>query len=97
MKRTNLAKLHISPIRLHLVFSLRIFSSVKNFGNILPTFRLSTLDHLLSGSILNHLIRSKDAGCIFMFLSAMPSGVSVAHIYVLILPLHHLQMIDSFP
>ena len=46
--------------------------------------------HLLSGSILNHLMHSKDAECILMFLSAMPRGVSVAHIYVLILPLHHL-------
>ena len=42
------------------------------------------------GDNLNHLMRSKDAGCILMFLSAMPRGVSVAHIYVLLLPLHHL-------
>ena len=48
------------------------------------------LDHLLSGSILNHLMHLKDAECIFMFLSAMPRGVSVAHIYVPKLPLHHL-------
>ena len=41
------------------------------------------LGHLLSGSILNHLMHSKDAECILMFLSAMPRGVSVAHIYVL--------------
>ena len=46
--------------------------------------------HLLSGSILNHLMHSKDAECILIFLSAMPRGVSVAHIYVLKLPLHHL-------
>ena len=46
------------------------------------------LGHLLSGSILNHLMHSKDAECILMFLSAMPRGVSVAHIYVLKLPLH---------
>ena len=32
----------------------------------------------------------KDAECILMFLSAMPKGVSVAHIYVLKLLLHHL-------
>ena len=48
------------------------------------------LGHLLSGSILNHFMHSKDAECILMFLSAMPRGVSVAHIYVLKLPLHHL-------
>ena len=41
-------------------------------------------------TILNHLMHSKDAECILMFLSAMPRGVSVAHIYVLKLPLHHL-------
>ena len=51
---------------------------------------ISFLGHLLSGSILNHLMHSKDAECILMFLSAMPRGVSVAHIYVLKLPLHHL-------
>ena len=39
--------------------------------------------HLLSGSILNHLMHSNDAECILMFLSAMPRGVSVAHIYAL--------------
>ena len=55
------------------------------------------LGHLLSGSILNHLMHSKDAECILMFLSAMPRGVSVAHIYVLKLPLHHLQMVGNFP
>ena len=46
--------------------------------------------HLLSGSILNHLMCSKDAECTLMFLSAMPRGVSVAHIYVLKQTLHHL-------
>ena len=39
---------------------------------------------------LNNLMLSKDTKCILMFLSAMPRGVSVAHMYVLILPLHHL-------
>ena len=39
---------------------------------------------------LIHLMHSSDAECILMFLSAMPRGVSVAHIYVLKLPLHHL-------
>ena len=48
------------------------------------------LGHLLSGSIIIHLMRSKDAECILMFLSAMPRGVSFAHIYVLKLPIHHL-------
>ena len=48
--------------------------------------------HLLSGSILNHLMHSnhlmysKDVECILMFLSAMPKDVSVAHIYALGLP-----------
>ena len=46
--------------------------------------------YILSGSILNQLMHSKDAACILMFLSAMPRDVSVAHIYVLKLPLHHL-------
>ena len=41
------------------------------------------LGHLSLGSILNHLMHSKDAECILMFLSAMPRGVSVAYIYVL--------------
>ena len=73
MIRTKLAKLNISPIRLHSASSVRIPNSVNNFQNMLPTI----------GS-------SKDVECILTFLSAMPKGVSVALIYVLKLPLHHL-------
>ena len=47
-----------------------------------PLFLCDLSGHLLSGSILNNLMRSKDTECIIMFLSAMPRGVSVAHIYV---------------
>ena len=36
-------KLHISPIRLHSASSVRIPSSVNNFRDMLPTFRLSPL------------------------------------------------------
>ena len=90
MIRTKLAKLHISPIMLHSTSFVCIPSSVNNFRNMLPIFGYLLSGHLLSGNILNHLIRSKDSECIVMFLSAMPRGVSVAHIYVLKLPLHHL-------
>ena len=54
MISNNLAKLHISLIRLHSASSVRIPSSVKDFGNMLPTIRLSPFGHLLSESILNH-------------------------------------------
>ena len=74
MIRTIKTKLHLSPISLHSASSVRIPSSVNNFRDM---------------SILNHLMHSKDAEYILMFLSAMPRGVSVAHIYVLKLPLHH--------
>ena len=90
MIRIRLVKLHISPMRLHLASSVYISSSVNNFWKMLPTIRLSALEHLLSGSILNHLKRLKDVEYILMFLSAMPSGLSVAHTYVLKLPLNHL-------
>ena len=50
---------------------------------MLPTISYLFLGHLLSGNILNHLMHSKDVECILMFLSAMPRGVYVAHIYVL--------------
>ena len=86
MIRTKLAKLNISPIRLHYVPSVRIPSSVKTFCNMRPTIS----NHLLSGSILNHLMHSKVTECVLLFLSAMPRDVSAAHIYVLKLPLHHL-------
>ena len=45
---------------------------------MLPTISFFLSGHLLSGSILNYLLHSKDAECILMFLSAMPRGVSVA-------------------
>ena len=84
MIRTKLAKLHISPIRLHSASSVLIPSSVnKNFETCFPPLGYLLLDHLLLGSIPNHLMHSKDVECILMFLSAMPRGMSVAHIYVL--------------
>ena len=43
MIRTKLAKLHISPIRQHSAFSVRIPSSVNNFQDMLPTISLSSL------------------------------------------------------
>ena len=90
MIRTKLAKLQFSPIWLHLVCSVCIPSSVNNFLNTLPTISYLLSGHLLSGGILNHLMRSKDTECILIFIRAMPRGVSVAHMFVLILPLHHL-------
>ena len=58
---------------------------------VLPTIRLSPLGSpIIRKYILNHLLHSKDVECILMFLIAMPRGVSVAHIYVLKVPLHHL-------
>ena len=90
MIRTKLTKLYISPISLHSAFSVRIPSSVNIFGACFLPLGYLLLGHLLSGSILNQLLHSKNAECILMFLSAMPRGVSVSHIYVLKLPLHHL-------
>ena len=81
MIRTKLTKLHLSPISFHSASSVRIPNSVNNFQDMLPTISYLFLGHLLSGSILNHLMHSKDAECILMFLSAMPRGVYVAHIY----------------
>ena len=50
MIRTKLAKLHISPIRLHSASSVCIPSSVNNFRNKLPTITFqggaSSVDHL---------------------------------------------------
>ena len=68
---------HMVHVYLNLVF--RTCPYIINFSS-----------HLLSGSVLNHLMHSKDAKCIPMLLSAMPRSVSVAHIYLLKLPLHHL-------
>ena len=90
MIRTKLTKLHISPISLHSASSVRILSSVHKFGICHLSFGYLLLGHLLSGSILNQLMLSKDAECNLMFLSAMPRCVSHANIYVLKLPLHHL-------
>ena len=83
MIRTKLAKLHISPISLYAASSVLIPSSVNNFGTCCLPLGYLLLGHLLSGSILNYLRHSKGAECILMFLSAMPRGVSAAHIYVL--------------
>ena len=90
MIRTKLTKLHIAHISLHLASSVRIPSFVNNFQDMLPAIRLSPLGSPIFRSILSHLMHSKDAECILMFLSTMSRGVSVAHIYVLKLPLHHL-------
>ena len=90
MIRTKITKLHLSPISLHSASSVRIPSSVTVFGICFLPLGYLLLGHLLSGSILNHLMHSKDAACILLFLSAMPRSVPVAHIYVLKLPLHHL-------
>ena len=88
MIRTKLTKLHISSISLHSASSVLVLLSIFRIC-FLPLGYL-LLGHLLSGSIPNHLMHSKDAECTLMFLSAMPRGVSVAHIYVLNPPLHHL-------
>ena len=60
------------------------------FWNMLPTICYLLLGHLLLGSILNHLMHSKDVEYVLMFLSATARGVEIANIYVPILPLHHL-------
>ena len=86
----KIIKLHLSPISLHSASSVRIPSSYNTFWDMLPTIRLSPLGSPIIRIILNHLMHSKDVECILMFLSAMPRGVSVAHNYVLKLPLHHL-------
>ena len=69
--------------------------SVNSFVDMRPTITLSPLGlpfiRNLIRSILNHLMRSRDVDCILMFLSAMPIGVSVAHIYVRILALNGRQ------
>ena len=90
MIRTKLAKLYISPIRLHSASSIRIPSSVNTFRDMLPTIRLSPHGSPIIRKYTKQLYEFKDADCILMFLSAMPRGVSVAHIYVLKLLLHHL-------
>ena len=90
MIRTKLAKLNVSPIRLHSTFSVFITTSVKNFRSILPILSYLLSGHLYSGSIPNHLMHSNNVEFYLMFPSAMPKGVSVAHIYLPKPPLHHL-------
>ena len=90
MIRTKLTKLHISPISLHSASSVRIPSSVNNFRDMLPTIKLSLLGSPVFRKNTKSFNAFKDAECMLLFLSAMPRGVSVAHIYVLKLPLHHL-------
>ena len=90
MIRTKITKLRLSPISLHSASSVHIPSSVNNFWDMLPTIRLSPLGSPIFRKYTKPLMHSKDGECILMFLSAMPRGVSVAHIYVLKLPLHHL-------
>ena len=90
MIRTKITKLHLSPISLHSASSVRIPSSVNNFRDMLPTTRLSLLGSPIVSNYTKPFNALKDAECILMFISAMPRGVPVAHIYVLKLPLHHL-------
>ena len=90
MIRTKITKFHLSPISLHSASSVHIPSSVNNFRDMLPTIRSSPLESPIIRKYTKPFNAFKDAECILMFLSAMPRGVSVAHIYVLKLPLHHL-------
>ena len=68
MIRTKLANLHISPIMLHFASTVRISSSVNSFFICFLQLDYLLLGHLLSGSILNHLMDSKDVECILSFL-----------------------------
>ena len=77
MIRIILTKLHLSPISLHSTYSVRIPSSVNNFGICFLPLGYLLLGHLLSGSIIHHLMHSKVAECILMSPSAMQRGVSV--------------------
>ena len=61
MIRSKLAKINFSPIRLHSSSSVHIPSSVNNFGICFPLLGFLLSGHLVSGSILNHLMHSKDA------------------------------------
>ena len=90
MIRTKLTKLHLSPITLHSASSVRIHSSVNNFRDLLPTIRLSPLGSPIIRKYIKPFNAFKRRECILMFLSAIPRGVSVAQIYALKLPLHHL-------
>ena len=82
MIRTKITKLHLSPISLHLGPLLKFLVQLTISRIFFLPLGYLLLGHLLSGSIINHLMHSKYAECILMFLSAMPRGVSVAHIYV---------------
>ena len=90
MIRTKVAKIYISTIRLHLSSSICIHSSVNTFWDMLSTIRIIPQGSPLIRKYTKQLYAFKDAECILMFLSTMPRGVSVAHIYVLKLLLHHL-------
>ena len=90
MIRTKLTKLHISPISLHSASSVRIPNSVNNFRDMLPTIRSSPLRSPIIRKYTKPFNAFKRCGMYPYVSSAMPRGVSVAHIYVLKLPLHHL-------
>ena len=90
MIRTKLTKLHLSPISLHSASSVHIPSSVNNFRDLLPTIRLSPLGSHIIRKYTKPFNAFKRRGMYPNVLSAMPRGVSVAHIYVVKLPLHHL-------
>ena len=87
--RTKLAKLNISPSRLYLASSVHIPSSVNNIRNMVPTIQLSPRSSpIIKGYTKPFKYIQKT--CILMYLSAMLRGFSVAYIYVIKLPLHHL-------
>ena len=89
MIRTKVAKLN-SHIRLHSASSVRIPSSVNTFWIMLPTIRLSPLESPIIMKYTKPFNGFKRRGMYPNVLSAMLRGVSVSHIYVLKLPLHHL-------
>ena len=94
MIRTKLTKLHLSPISLYSASSVRIPSSVNNFWDMLSTIRLSPLGSSIFRKYTKLFNAFKRYGRYPNDLSAMPRGVSVAHIYVLKLPLHHLFVLS---
>ena len=87
MITTKLTKAHNSPISLHSTSSVGIPSYVNNFRDMLHTIGLSPLGSPNIRKYTKSFNAFKRRG---MYLSAMPRCVSVAHIYVLKLPLHHL-------
>ena len=88
MIRTKITKLHLSPISLHSASSVRIPSSVNNFRDMLPTIRLSPLGSPIIRKYTKPFNAFKRRGMYPNVSIAMPRGVSVAHNYVLKLPLH---------